>query len=269
MTDTTTKGTFITEPTVHVLATPKFHQNPEFEIPGDGTDSERLGAYAAKRCYRSSGVTGRANRENQRQVIHMKHGSVLEHAHVSLDISGISRNLTLEMNRHRPFNISQESTRYVNIEGEPAFVLSPFKSEIYLRHLKDPTAVAPDEWKLVSIDMENCLATVRAYKHELQLLEKLNPQNIQNATELRKWCRGQARDCLAGSLATAGVWTCNFRGWRNFIELRSGAGAEGEIRRLAQAVFLALEPLAPSYFQDYEVEDHHGFPQYTTRYPKV
>jgi thymidylate synthase (FAD) len=192
----------------------------------------------------------------------------LEHAHVSLDLEGISRNLTLEMNRHRPFNISQESTRYVNIEGNPSFVLEPYYADIYLRHEADPSAVTPEEWKLVSDFTEETLATVRSYKRQMALLEVLNPENL-TGTELRKWARGKARNVLSGALNTAGVWTCNFRGWRNFIELRSGSGAEAEIRRLAQAVFEKLEPLAPTYFNDYSATKVKGYNEYTTEFTKV
>lgn len=123
----------ILEPKVHVLSEPIFHEHPEYKIPDDGTDAEKIGAFAAKGCYDSYGEGGRSNVENQRAVIESMHGSVAEHVHISLFIEGITRALSLELNRHRPFNISQRSTRYTK-EEESAIVLEPYYSELYTKY---------------------------------------------------------------------------------------------------------------------------------------
>jgi thymidylate synthase (FAD) len=45
----------------------------------------------------------------------------------------------------------------------------------------------------------------------------------------------------------------NARAWRTMLELRTGEGAELEIRRLAVACLRALQSCAPSFFSDFEI----------------
>ena len=66
----------ITEPTVTVVGRMVFEEHPVYKIPVDGTDLERLGAFAAKGCYDSYGEKGRACIDNQREIIMHRHGSV-------------------------------------------------------------------------------------------------------------------------------------------------------------------------------------------------
>ena len=123
----------ITNCAAAVVGSTVFHEHPIYKIPDDGTDAERLGAFAAKGCYASWGEDGRSCVANQKQILEHAHGSVLEHSSVSLFIEGITRALSLELNRHRPFSISQLSTRYVK-EEDCAMVLEPFYADIWRRY---------------------------------------------------------------------------------------------------------------------------------------
>ena len=45
-----------------------FVEHPIYKIPEDGTDAERLGAFAAKGCYDSYGVDGRSCIDNHLKI---------------------------------------------------------------------------------------------------------------------------------------------------------------------------------------------------------
>lgn len=278
-----------TLPTVRVVAAPQFIENPEFPIPGDGTDGEKLGSYAGKRCYRSAGTNGRPNVENQRRIIEQRHGSVAAHVWYALDISGITRACSLELNRH-DLNISQESTRYVDIEKNGRIVLEPYAAALYEKHLDhnifwearywgfDGLGLAlglttfldeTDKEALFIVEHINSqLAGMESYGRQVKQLMELNPNGL-SGFDLRKWARGKARNALPHGLETAGVWSAGLRMWRNVIEQRSNRAAEPEVRRLATAIFQALEPFAPVYFADYTVDVVDGIPEYTTPHTKI
>lgn len=262
----------ITKPTVTVVGHTTFLEHPVYKVPKDGTPMERLGAFAAKGCYDSYGENGRACRDNQRRIVEQRHGSVLEHLSVSLFIEGITRALSLELNRHRHFAISQRSTRYTE-EEDAAIVLEPFYAELYEKHRgyfersvfpQD----APDEAWLVYNHIVAQQSAIAAYQQEVKQLMKLNPNGL-SGFELRKWARGKARNVLPHGIETRGTWTGNLRAWRHFIEVRSDRHAEPEIRRLANAVLGAVAPLAPIYFEDYTVEMVDGIPEWRTPYTKI
>jgi thymidylate synthase (FAD) len=269
----------ITQPTVKVIARSQYFDNENFLIPPDGTDIERLGAHAAKRCYRSSGRGGRPNVENQRAVLESKHGSVFQHAHVSLDIEGITRGLSLELNRHG-LDISQESTRYVDIEKHGSIVLEPYFAELYERYAgslrRTDEGLMTYLWDgsereelLALVEHVNLqLGALRGYARQVERLMALNPLGLAGF-DLRKWARGKARNVTPTGLATAGVWTGNMRMWRWVIELRSERHAEPEIRRLAGALYDALYPLAPSYFSDVTQVDHDRLREFVFQFSKV
>ena len=125
----------ITAPIATVVSRPQFVPHPTYRIPDDGDDATKLGSFAAKGCYDSFGANGRPNEANQHAILEHAHGSVTEHMHYSLFLEGITRGLSLELNRHRPFNISQRSTRYTK-EDDAAIVLDPYYSTIYIQ-IKD------------------------------------------------------------------------------------------------------------------------------------
>jgi len=253
-------------------------------------------AFAAKACYRSFGKDGRSCEENQRAIIESGHGSVLEHATVSLYIEGISRNLSLEMNRHRTFNISQESTRYVDV-SDTAFVLEPYYANLYMAMVQEeaieaygedadyvirrfyedlgmpnsePRKLSDDEKTLLTSHISVLRHAQEQYVREVRYLELLNPLKL-SGFHLRKWARGKARNILPGNLETRAVYTANLRAWRHFIELRSGEGAEPEIRRLAFEVYKKLKQIYPLYFEDYELRYNipAGAPKYFPVYPEI
>ena len=271
----------ILEPKVTVISVPQFVEHSEYQIPDDGDDALKIGAFAAKGCYDSYSKTGRPNEENQSNILEHRHGSVTEHIHIGVFIEGITRSLSLELNRHRTFNISQRSTRYT-AEEDGAIVLSPFYSNLwkkykfYINEKEMPVIKALDadpfnykEIILVKNHITSSMKSFESYQKQVDDLIKLNPNKL-SGFDLRKWARGNARNVLPHNLETRGTWTNNVRGWRWFIELRSDKHAEPEIRLLADKCLTELRKVAPFYFEDFEiVETVENIPVWKPKYSKV
>lgn len=275
----------ILNPTIHVLSTPQFHEHPNYKIPSDGNDIVKICSFAAKGCYDSYGETGRSNTDNQLGVLDHGHGSVLEHGVIVLFIEGISRGLTLEMNRHRNFGISQRSTRYTT-EDDASIVLEPYIAELYKKHnfyydelcgvfkpyhVSDdvyPTTSHIHERSLVSSHVNSMLNLFGEYKYQVDLLMKLNPLKL-TGFDLRKWARGKARNILPHSLETRVTYSANIRAWRWFVECRTDKHAEPEIRRLANAVGLVLKNVDPVHFSDYTFDTWDSIPEWSTPHQKI
>lgn len=275
----------LTEPRVAIVGHSTFVEHPEYKIPDDGDDATKLGSFAAKGCYDSYGKDGRPNKDNQIAILEHAHGAVMEHYTVSFFIEGITRGLSLELNRHRPLNISQRSTRYTE-EEDSAIVLDPYYAELWNRHEmtwldfheKTQTGINVEDGDDSTSNLERIAVgdyvtdahtAILAYQNQVDLLTRLNPEELEGF-DLRKWCRGKARGLLPHNLETRGTWTNNLRGWRWFIELRSNRGAEPEIRRLADYILHELHQLAPVYFDDFLCEEIiQGIPEWVPKYHKV
>lgn len=242
----------ITAPTVTVISAPQFHALARYPLPPHEVPAENIIAQAGKVCYDSYGIDGHPVEKHIRNLVGSGHGSVLEHAHVGLFIEGISRGCSHEIVRHRLFNYSQRSTRYT-AEDDAAIVLDPFYAELWAQNQASTFGVGDAADELLGGFLESCEASLAAYQEQVAILEKLNPQNL-TGRDLRKWCRGKARQLLPHALETRMVMTGNLRAWRHFLVMRSSRHAEAEIRRLAAAVFAVLEPIAPTVFEDLKAE---------------
>lgn len=256
---------WILEPKVHVLSAPQFFDHPEYIIPTGGTPAERLIAHAGKGCYDSYGVDGRSLKEHITALRNSRHGSVVEHANVSVFITGISRGLSHELVRHR-VSFSQRSTRFTK-ENDASFVLEPYYADLQDRMTRggqeDLAQLTMDEASLLGGFKMQCAASLDAYSRAVEVLMNEAPKD-KNGVERRKWARGKARQLLPHALETRVTMTANLRFWRWIIQERSGAGAEPEIRRLAMHLMNAIEPHAPMVFEDM-LDDQtvvDGFPVY-------
>lgn len=261
----------ITQPKVTIIAKQVFLGHPDYEIPDDGIDAVKIGAFAAKSCYDSFGKSGRSNEANQRQILEHEHGSVLEHITFTLFVEGVTRALSLESNRHRQHAISQRSTRYT-AEEDAAIVLEPYYAGLFdkykLSNITNATVIE-SELNLLNDFISSCESSVIEYQNQVEQLVILNPLNL-TGFDLRKWARGKARNLLPHALETRITYTGNVRSWRWFIESRSDKHAEPEIRRLANVVLDILRSEAPLYFEDFTcVEIYDGIPMWVPKYSKV
>lgn len=227
------------------------------------TPSETLCKTAGQICYLSFGPTRTKNEEAAKYFDNIKssgHGSVLEHANVSVLWWGISRSLTHELVRHRAgFGFSQVSQRYVG--GKTLrFVERPeFQEDEYLHRLF----------------ISRIERTAKEYEDLTEyLLEKQKSGNeilsAERKTDLRKKVRQTARALLPNETEAPVVITANLRAWRHFFNMRVSEHAETEIRRTGFETFRCLFPLAPAIFNDFEmIHLGDGTHALKTPYPKV
>ena len=231
---------FFNEPRVTLLARPAFREPDHLPVSwlGESTDGERLSEFAGRLCYMSqANPAKRPTREYIDNIKKQGHGSVLEHANYSLLLEGVSRSLTHELVRHRAgFAYSQLSQRYVD-ESNAAFVVPP--------------AIIGDE----ALEKAWRDQVVGAQKTYVSLVEQLMERYgwVADRVHRRKMAREAARAVLPNATETKIVVTGNARAWRTMLELRTGEGAELEIRRLAVAVLRLLQREAPGFFADFAI----------------
>jgi thymidylate synthase (FAD) len=179
-------------------------------------DPEALLEHAGRACYRSAarGAPGKFLRARIREG----HESIIEHASVTFEISGISRACSHQLVRHRIASYSQESQRYVDMSA-PEFVVPPSVAE-------NPQAMA--EW-------DAFMGQVAETYHRLRDLG------------VRK---EDARFVLPNATATRIIVTMNFRSLRHFFSVRCDRAAQWEIRDLALEMLRQVYDLAPAVFGD-------------------
>ena len=244
-------------PRVTLIARPEFLEPPHLPVQwrGDASGGERLAEYAGRICYMSqANPAGRETAEYLENIKKQGHGSVLEHAVYVLLLEGISRSCSHELVRHRAgFGYSQLSQRYVD-ESDAAFVVPPAVSgDVELER----------RWQeQVSVAQAAYVDAVEA------LMERY--ASIPDKIHRRKMAREAARSVLPNATEVKIVVSANVRAWRTMLELRTGEGAELEIRRLALEVLRVLHAEAPAFFSDfavYRAEDGHDAARVT--YHKV
>ena len=244
-------------PRITLIARPQFLEPEHLAVQwkGTGSDGERLAEYAGRICYMSqANPAGRSTAEYLENIKKQGHGSVLEHAVYVLLIEGISRSCSHELVRHRAgFGYSQLSQRYVD-ESNAAFVMPP-------AILGDAALEA--EWE------QQVSAAQAGYVHAVErLMERYGW--VADRIHRRKLSREAARSVLPNATEVKIVVSANTRAWRTMLELRTGEGAELEIRRMAVDVLRVLRDEAPAFFADFETyraEDGHDAARVT--YHKV
>ena len=227
-------------PRVSLIARPQFVEPPHLPVQwhGEASDGERLAEFAGRVCYMSQhNPAGRSTADYLENIKKQGHGSVLEHAVYVLLIEGISRSCSHELVRHRAgFGYSQLSQRYVD-ESHAAFVVPPAL-------LGD--AALEGEWEKQVADAQ--AAYVRAVEALMQRY-----QWITDRVHRRKVAREAARSVLPNATEVKIVVSGNARAWRTMLELRTGEGAELEIRRMAIACLRVLQREAVALFSDFEI----------------
>ncbi len=184
--------------------------------PQHDDGAEALLEHAGRACYRSESK-GRPGRFLQARI-REGHESLIEHASVTFDISGVSRACSHQLVRHRIASYSQESQRYVDMSA-PEFVVPPSVA-------RDPEAQAI--W-------DEFMAQVADTYHRLRELG------------VRK---EDARFVLPNATATRIIVTMNFRSLRHLFSVRCDRAAQWEIRELALEMLRQVHDIAPSVFGD-------------------
>ena len=185
-----------------------------FQI-GEG-GPEALLEHAGRACYRSESK-GRPGKFLQARI-REGHESIIEHASVTFEISGISRACSHQLVRHRLASYSQESQRYVDMTV-PEFVMPPSVAE-------NPQARAVwDEFMGQVSDTYRRLRELGTRKED-------------------------ARFVLPNAAATRIIVTMNLRSLRHFFSVRCDKAAQWEIRALALEMLRQVHEIAPAVFAD-------------------
>jgi thymidylate synthase (FAD) len=198
------------------------------EIP---SEMDELGEFAGRLCYLSwnrPNPKTASNRGYLANIIDQQHFSVLEHANATLYVSGVSRSLLTELERHRFLSFSVVSQRYVPHDG--VFIVPPAIRDLFG---KDD---APELWSQAVQDAQ--LTYEELYR---RLVEHGLP---------RKQAREAARSVLPNASEVRMVVTGNVRTWREIIQKRSAPGADAEIKIFAEKVLDILGKIAPNSVQD-------------------
>lgn len=194
------------------------------------TASEDLLEFAGRACYQSFHKPNEKTRRNAdylANIIGQQHESVLEHASVSFYVQGVSRNMLLELERHRHLSFSVISTRFVDATKSKVIIPPALR-----QHPDDPIEVPLD-----SDEIEKYLQTVNFLQNDCGYT--------------RKEAREAARWLLPGNLETKFVVTGNMRAWRDVLKKRYSKHADAEIAMFAQGVLELLRIEAPSVFADF------------------
>ncbi len=181
-------------------------------------DPEKHIEYCGRTCYDSRDkITENSSEKFVSRLIKSGHLSVLEHASVSIEITGVSRNLTHQLVRHRLCSYSQSSQRYIKIDNIK-----------YVTPKKLSSGLTGFVYKVVTF------LTGKAYKWFLK----------------RGVPAEDARYILTSATHSTIVMSGNFRTWLEFLPKRLDTHAQWEIRVMAKEIQKELNSIAPNVFSN-------------------
>ncbi len=153
-----------------------------------------------------------------RSAISSGHEAVLEHWSATFAVSGVSRALTHQLIRHRVASYSQQSQRYVDMDGFDYVV-----PESILNH---PDSLEQFKWGIKAI--QKVYKTLLAYGIDME----------------------DARYILPNACTTNIIVSMNARQLRHFFALRCCNRAQKEIRELADKMLELVKEVAPTIFEN-------------------
>jgi thymidylate synthase (FAD) len=224
---------------VQVVAQTQFEPPADLGWESDAEGGQALAEFAGRACYQAWDKPNPATATNAgylRHILEVGHLAVLEHASVSMYVTGISRTLAHELTRHRHFSFSQLSQRYV--AADAATFVEP--------------AVIADDPELHERFLAAAVAALAAHRGLLDGLEQAFA-GVPNATLRRKQALQAANSVLPTATETRVVVTGNYRAWRHFVAMRASEQADVELRRLALACLRELQRIAGHVFQDFRI----------------
>ena len=157
------------------------------------------------------------------------HESVLEHATFTFAIEGISRACSHQLVRHRMASYSQQSQRYVNMDGFDYVVPESIK----------------DKEGLWYKEKEGTFTTSEVYVELMDYISVLYARMIRAGIP-----EEDARYILPNACCTNIIVTMNARELRHFFSLRLCTRAQWEIRQLAEKMLDCVREVAPALFDD-------------------
>lgn len=197
---------------------------PKIELLFITSDAERLIETAGRTSYLSS---PKQKEDSEKSFIRMlvknQHLSVLEHAHATFRISGVSRAFTHQFVRHRLCSFIQQSQRYV------------------------------DESQFNYVEPESIRDDPEAHRLFLEFMD--GAKEAYSKLKGMKIKKEDARYILPNAVESQIVVTADLREWRHIIGLRGKATAQWEIRKVAIEILKILRKHVPTVFEDFEIDE--------------
>ena len=153
-----------------------------------------------------------------RSAISSGHEAVLEHWSATFAVSGVSRALTHQLVRPRVASYSQQSQRYVDMDGFDYVI-----PESILNH---PDSLEQFKWGIKAI--QKVYKTLLAYGIDME----------------------DARYILPNACTTNIIVSMNARQLRHFFALRCCNRAQKEIKELADKMLELVKEVAPTIFEN-------------------
>ena len=193
---------------------------------------ERVIALAGKLCYSPIGIDELNDKISDEDVnkfitklANMGHMSPFEHASFTFAIEGISRNCSHQIVRHRVASYSQQSQRYVRMNGEYVVPKEIFK------------------------DDNLCLMFNRALDYADATYNDLVKGLMKNG-RTEKEAIEDARYILPSACTTKMEFTMNVRELLHFFKQRCCKRAQWEIRTLANEMLKQCKEVSPLLFKN-------------------
>ena len=147
------------------------------------------------------------------RFMELGHGSPLEHATFTFEVSGVSRSCSHQLVRHRNTSFNQKSQRYVdeeNFEYVTPDVIASYED-------------ADDLFDLAMADANDSYKVIKEALMDAGYPEKIAQEN--------------ARAVLPNACATSLVMTVSLRQIYNFLDIRLCNRAQDEIREVATRIY--------------------------------
>lgn len=171
------------------------------------------------------------------------HESVLEHATFTFAIEGISRACSHQLVRHRMASYSQQSQRYVKMDGFDYVVPESIQKAITNIQLGYVDKYDPDEDAMV--ESPNYVRINEIYSDALDMIGDIYEQMIKAGIP-----EEDARYILPNACKTNIVVTMNARELRHFFSLRCCERAQWEIKQVAEMMLALVREVAPTLFEN-------------------
>ena len=210
-------------------------------------DSESLVMFAGKLCYLAFDAETTVNKniskvrndkkEYLANLIRQGHGSVFEHASVSVLFTDVSRIFTHELVRHRPGTAySQTSGRYVRTD--------------YLSMTLIPTGIEGEQDAKLQ---QAVIGAATQIEHLYQEAMKVVDWDKMSFAE-KKAATSYLRRILPNGQTTNILVTANHRMWRHIFANRGTPHAEIEINNMMGELAETFQKKWPSIYQDMRIE---------------
>lgn len=212
-------------------------------------DGEKLVAQAAKLCYSSVTIEEIEEDLNEKKVdnfinmlMNLGHESPIEHVSFTFGVEGISRVLSHQLVRHRIGSYSQQSQRYVRLDGfdyviPPAIADIPEAKEMFQKAMKE------DQQYYNQI-------TEMLYNDYLKKYMDRGESEKSARNKAEKSSIEDARYVFPNACETKIIFTMNTRSLFNFFRLRCCNRAQWEIRLLATEMLRLVKGVYPSLFKN-------------------